>query len=191
MKNYNNTRVLITVTGTSGLNIVPAWHGWTTYHCIGLECYLVTSHDYWINSPWHHEWPICTIGSRDYCHAPLGISSFSFAIQNVWEMTTVVDKIACRSSTACPPPIVLRLFITDTISSATICSQYVKILRMRQKHDKFSCHNSRTTARWTEKPAYTTYNSTASEDDVPRASLHSRTLTVHELKVLSRNHKPP
>ena len=103
-------------------------------------------------------------------------------------MTTVVDKIACRSSTACPPPIVLRLFITDTISSATICSQYVKILRMRQKHDKFSCHNCRTTARWTEKPAYTTYNSTASEDDVPRASLHSRTLTVHELKVLSRNH---
>ena len=54
---------------------------------------------------------------------------------------TVVDKIACRSCTVCPPSIVLRLFIADTISSATICRQYVKSLRTRQKHGKFSCHN--------------------------------------------------
>ena len=33
-----------------------------------------------------------------------------------------------------------------------------------------------------------TDTSTASEDDVSRASLHSRTLTVHKLKVLQRNH---
>ena len=35
-----------------------------------------------------------------------------------------------------------------------------------------------------KKTAYTTYTLTASEDDVPRASLHTRTLTVHKLKVL-------
>ena len=62
------------------------------------------------------------ITSRDHCHAPLGVSSFSFSIQNVWEMTTVVDKIACRSCTACPPPIVLRLFIADTIGFTTVYS---------------------------------------------------------------------
>ena len=33
-------------------------------------------------------------GSRDYCHALLGVSSLLFAIQ---EMTTVVDKIAWGS----------------------------------------------------------------------------------------------
>ena len=92
---------------------------------------------------------IGTIGSRGYCHALLGVSSFFFAIQNVWEMTTVVDKIACRSCTACPLPIVLRLFIADTISSATVCSQYVKILCTRQKR-KFYCHNYGTTARPTK-----------------------------------------
>ena len=95
------------------------------------------------------QWPICTIGSRDYCHALPGVSSLFFAIQNVWEMTTVVDKIACRSCTACPLPIVLRLFIAD-ISSATVCSQYVKTLRTRQKHGKFYCHNYGTTARPTK-----------------------------------------
>ena len=81
--------------------------------------------------------------SRDYCHAPLGVSSFSslvprplplrearaggardysfsFSIQNVWEMTTLVDKVASRSCTACPPAIVLRLFIADTTISATL-----------------------------------------------------------------------
>ena len=68
------------------------------------------------------QWPICIIGSRDYCHAPLGVSSFSFSIQNVWEMTTVVYKIACRSCTACSPVIVLRLSIADTTSSATMYS---------------------------------------------------------------------
>jgi len=36
-----------------------------------------------------------------------------------------------------------------------------------------------------------TYTLTASEDDVPGASLHSRTLTVRMLKVLSRNHDQP
>ena len=96
------------------------------------------------------QWPICTIGSRDYCHAPLGVSSFFFAVQNVWEMTTVVDKIACRSCTTCPLPIVSRLFVADTISSATVCRQYVKSLRTRQKHGKFSCHNCGTTARPTK-----------------------------------------
>ena len=30
--------------------------------------------------------------SCDYCHAPLGVS---FPIQNVSEMTTMVDRIAC------------------------------------------------------------------------------------------------
>ena len=62
------------------------------------------------------QWPTCIIGSRDYCHAPLGVSSFSFSIQNLWEMTTVVYKIACCSCTACPPAIVLRLSIADTIN---------------------------------------------------------------------------
>ena len=66
------------------------------------------------------QWPICIIGSCDYCHAPLGVSSFSFSIQNVWEMTTVVYKIACCLCTACPPAIVLKLSIADTISSATV-----------------------------------------------------------------------
>ena len=68
------------------------------------------------------EWPTGMIASRDYCHAPLGVSSFSFSIQNVWEMTTVVDKIACRSCTVCPPPMVLRLFIADTIGFTTVYS---------------------------------------------------------------------
>ena len=53
---------------------------------------------------------------------PLGVSSFSFSIQNVWEMTIVVDKIACRSYTVCPPPMVLRLFIVDTIGFTTVYS---------------------------------------------------------------------
>ena len=87
------------------------------------------------------EWPICTIGSHDYCHTPLGVSLFSFAIQNVWEMTTVVTKIACRLFTACPPPIVLRLFIADTISLATIFRHYIKIRCTWQKYGKFYCHN--------------------------------------------------
>ena len=100
--------------------------------------------------PKHGQWLICIIGSCDYCHAPLGVSSFSFAIWNVLQMTTVVDKIACRSCTACPPLIVLTLFIADTISSATICRQYVKILHTRQKHGKFYCHNCRTRARPTK-----------------------------------------
>ena len=91
------------------------------------------------------EWPICTIGSCDYCHTLLGGSSFFFAIQNVWEMTTVVDKIACCLCTACPLPIVLRLFIADTISSVTVCSQYAKTLCTRQKHSKVYCHNYGTT----------------------------------------------
>ena len=52
------------------------------------------------------------LGSRDYCHTSLGVSTFSFSIQNVWEMTTVVYKIACHSCTACPPAIVLRLLQT-------------------------------------------------------------------------------
>ena len=73
-------------------------------------------------APFTDEWPTCMIASRDYCHAPLGVSSFSFSIQNVWEMTTVVDKIACRSCTACPPPMVLRLFIADTIGFTTVYS---------------------------------------------------------------------
>ena len=87
------------------------------------------------------EWPICTIGSHDYCHTPLGVSLFSFAIQIVWEMTTVVTKIACCLFTACPPPIVLRLFIADTISLATIFRHYIKIRCTWQKHGKFYCHN--------------------------------------------------
>ena len=65
-----------------------------------------------------NEWPTCIIGSRDYCHAPLGVSSFSFSIQNAWEMTTLVDKIPCRSCTACPPAIVLRLYyLLQTMNS--------------------------------------------------------------------------
>ena len=88
------------------------------------------------------QWPICTIGSRDYCHAPLGVSSFSFSVQNVWEMTTMVYKIACCSCTACPPAIVLRLSIPDTISSATVYSQYVKALRTRQKHGKNTANST-------------------------------------------------
>ena len=81
--------------------------------------YYSSSKVQWSGVP---EWPTCMIASRDYCHAPLGVSSFSFSIQNVWEMTTVVDKIACRSCTACPPPMVLRLFIADTIGFTTVYS---------------------------------------------------------------------
>ena len=87
------------------------------------------------------EWPICTVGSRDHCYAPLGVSLFSFAIQIVWEMTTVVTKIACRLFTVCPPPIVLRLFIADTISLATIFRHYIKIHCTWQKQGEFYCHN--------------------------------------------------
>ena len=115
----------------------------------GINCTRYRSCNYFAHCSCM-QWPIRTIGSRDYCHAPLGVRSFSFAIQNVWKMTTVVDKIACRMCTACPPSIVLRLFIADTISSATICRQYVKSLRTRQKHGKFSCHNCGTTARPTK-----------------------------------------
>ena len=43
----------------------------------------------------HIQWPTCMIRSCDYCLAPLGISSFSFSIQNVWEISTMVNKIAC------------------------------------------------------------------------------------------------
>ena len=32
----------------------------------------------------------------------------------------MVDKVACHSCTVCPPAIVLRLFIADTISFATV-----------------------------------------------------------------------
>ena len=91
------------------------------------------------------QWPICIIRSRDYCHAPLGVSSFSFSIQNVWEMTTVVYKIACHSCTACPP--VLRLSIADSISSATVYSQCVKALHTRQKHGEFYWHDCKTASR--------------------------------------------
>ena len=42
-------------------------------------------------------------------------------------------KVACRSCTACPPAIVLRLSIADTsISFATVYSQCVKALCMHQ-----------------------------------------------------------
>ena len=122
---------------------------WLLVSIITIQTDAILLVNSWQSIP-YLQWPICTIGSRDYCHAPLGVSSFSFAIQNVWEMTTVVDKIACRSCTACPPSIVLRLFIADTTSSATICRQYVKSLRTQQKHGKFSCHNCRTTARPTK-----------------------------------------
>ena len=96
-----------------------------------------------------NQWPICTIGSRDYCHAPLGVS-FLFSVQNVWEMTTMVDKTACRSCTVCLPAIILRLSIADTISSDNVYSEYVKALHMWQKHGKFYCHYCRTTARPTK-----------------------------------------
>ena len=101
------------------------------------------------------------------------------------EMATVVNKIACRLCTACPPAVISRL---DTISSATVYSQYIEVLRTRQKRDKFYCHDCGTLARPTKKPTYTASPSTASKDDVPKASLQSRTLTVLKLKVLSRNH---
>ena len=60
------------------------------------------------------QWPTGTIGSRDYCHAPLGVSSFLFSVLNVWEMITVVNKIAWRSCMSCPQAIILRLSIADT-----------------------------------------------------------------------------
>ena len=42
------------------------------------------------------------------------------------EMTAVVNKIACRLYTMCPPAIVLRLSIADTLTFATVYSQYIK-----------------------------------------------------------------
>ena len=94
-----------------------------------------------------YQWLICIIGSRDYCHGPLGVSSYSFSIQNVWEMTTVVYKIACHSCTPYSPATVLKLSIADTISSDIVYSQYVEVLCMWQKHDKFYCHDCRTASR--------------------------------------------
>ena len=112
---------------------------------VRYNCVLLLFHSIFHSTvPFHilvQQWPTCIIGSRDYCHAPLGVSSFPFSIQNIWEMTTVVYKIASHSCTACPPAIVLRLSITDTISSATVYSQCVKALRTRQKHGKFYCHD--------------------------------------------------
>ena len=60
-------------------------------------------------------------------------------------------------------PQFLRLSFADTISSATVYSQYVKTLHMQQKHTKFYCHDCRTAAR----PM--TYILTASEDDASQA----------------------
>ena len=75
-----------------------------------------------------------------------------FSIQNIWEMTTVVNKMACRLCTAYPPAIILRLSIADhvTISSATVYSQYVKALCTQQKHGKFHYNDCGTTARPTK-----------------------------------------
>ena len=42
------------------------------------------------------EWLTCTIELWGYFHAPLGVTAFLFSVQNVWEMTTVGDKIACH-----------------------------------------------------------------------------------------------
>ena len=58
----------------------------------------------------------CIIGSCDYCHVPVGFSSFFVSIESVWEMTTVVDKIAYHSCTVCP---VLKLCNKDTVHSVT------------------------------------------------------------------------
>ena len=46
---------------------------------------------------------------------------------SVREMTSVVDKIACCSCTACPPAIVLRLFIADTMHFATVLANLLKL----------------------------------------------------------------
>ena len=81
---------------------------------------------------------------------PSGGQLVLFRHRKCMGMTTAVDEIACRSWTMCPLPIVLRLFVADTISSATVCSQYVKTLCMRQKHGKFYYHNYGTTARPTK-----------------------------------------
>ena len=50
---------------------------------------------------------------------------------------------------------------------------------------KFCCHDCTTMAR---QPTYLTSPSIASKHDAPRASLHSRALTVPKLKVLLQNH---
>ena len=113
-------------------------HGILTDHCILPDYHLQRT---------SHQWPTCIIGSRDHCHAPLGVSSFSFSVQNVWKMTTVVYIIACCSCTACLPATILRLSIADTISSATLYRQYVKALRRQQKHSKFYRHDCGTGAR--------------------------------------------
>ena len=42
---------------------------------------------------------------------PSGVSSFALSLQNVWKMTTVVDKIACHLCTACLSAIISRTFI--------------------------------------------------------------------------------
>ena len=59
----------------------------------------------------------------------------------------MVYKIACCLCTACPPAIILRLSIADTISSATVYSQCVKTLCTWQKHGEFYCHDSGTASR--------------------------------------------
>ena len=71
----------------------------------------------------------------------------------------MVYKIACCLCIVCPPATVFEIIYC----SATVYSQYVKTLRMRQKHTKFYCHDCRTAAR----PM--TYTLTANEDDVSQA----------------------
>ena len=76
---------------------------------------IIGSHDYYhaplgfssLNVLPMAQWPSCIKWSRDYYHTLWRFSSFSFSIQNVWEKSTMVNKIACHLCTACPPAIVL------------------------------------------------------------------------------------
>ena len=62
---------------------------------------------------------------------------FSFTVQNIWKMATIIDKIAYHLCTVCLPAIVLRLPLTDTCYKfcQRIYSQYMHMkLHKREKH---------------------------------------------------------
>ena len=113
---------------------------------------------------------------------------FSFTVQNIWKMATIIDKIAYHLCTVCLPAIALRLPLTDTCYK--FCQRIQPIHAYEtsytgKTYGKFCCHDCTTMAR---QPTYLTSPSIASKHDAPMASLHSRALTVPKLKVLLQNH---
>ena len=92
--------------------------GWLPQECMAWQDHMIQL-GVRVHGRGIPEWPTGMIASRDYCTLLWG-SARSRSHTKCMGMTTVVDKIACRSCTACPPPIVLTLFIADTIGFTTV-----------------------------------------------------------------------